>query len=116
MGGVVNPVLGDIGVAVDADVGGCTVGEGESSGPGQQQRSCRAAHRHIDLLDSGPQRCPSGRRSTNQAPASFAVSVARNCRVCPVPGMARANSDRRISHAAEMSSSCDEIGGAQPSN
>ena len=42
MGGVVEPVLGEVGVAVDADVGGFAVGERESSGQRQHQRSCRA--------------------------------------------------------------------------
>jgi hypothetical protein len=45
MGGVVDPVLGEVGVAVDADVGGSAVGERESSGQGQQQRPRRAGHR-----------------------------------------------------------------------
>jgi hypothetical protein len=33
MGGVVEPVLGEAGVAVDADAGGFAAGEGESPGP-----------------------------------------------------------------------------------
>lgn len=37
MGRVVEPVLGEVGVAVDADVGGFAVDESESSGQGQQQ-------------------------------------------------------------------------------
>jgi hypothetical protein len=98
MGGVVEPVLGEAGVAVDADAGGFAVGERESSGQGQQQRSCRAGHRapacHV---------APSGRRWTSQAPASSAVSVASHCRVCPVPRMARADSGRCISHVGEVS-------------
>ena len=58
MSGVVEPVLGEVGVAVDADVGGCAVGQRESSGQGQQQRLCRAGQRHIGLLDCGPPCCP----------------------------------------------------------
>ena len=37
MGGAVEPVLDEVDVAVDADVGGFAVGERESSGQGQQQ-------------------------------------------------------------------------------
>jgi hypothetical protein len=85
MGRVVEPVHGEVGVAVNADVGGFAVGERESSGQGQQQRSCPAGHRHIGPLGSGLPVAPSGRRSTNQAPASSTVSVASQCRVCPVP-------------------------------
>ena len=73
MGGVVEPVLGKIAVAVDADVAGFVVGERESSGQGQQQRACRA-YRHIGLLRlPGCHVVPSGRRATNHAPASSAV-------------------------------------------
>jgi hypothetical protein len=52
-----HPMLGEVGVALDADVVGFAAGKRESSGQAQQQRSSRAGHRRVGMLGSGPPRC-----------------------------------------------------------